>query len=763
MRIDYENPEFVAGDVVSAIDLAPVVAELADGGFIVSWFSFYYDSGNLNSLVMAQVYNADGSTNGDVFTVNDATRGLVREIDVAGLTDGGYVISWSISLGRTAVYAKQYDANSIELSANIQVSPSANGDFTDPSLVSTDNGGYILTFDSYYNNGDIVAQVYDAGGNRITSSTLSVDGNIGAKQYNPDTVMLNDGTMIVVWEEVDGSTGNKVIMARQYDQQLNPLGVGFQISATSSNGNDNNPVITALDGGGFAVVWGQISDSSNSASTPIYGRVYDSALSPVSTASQMGVAQGLTSFDLTSLDGGGFTLIYQQIGSISERYIVGQNYDANGNIVEGLFRVSAEDPAFLEYSPSAVTLSDGRVIVTWQDSDGTVSGSHIVARMYDSQMRPVDPADFSQGFVPTEGNDEYIGTINDDVVDGAGGNDILSGMAGNDTLLGGAGDDTLLGGDGNDYLSGGTGDDILWGGTGDDTLVGGDGFDTANFEGYLSDYEIISNADGTYSVIDVSGLHGGGTTIISSDIEALYFNDVNLMFEPSDEELLAGLTITQEGPDGADIIKGTTKADVIASAAGDDIISASGGNDYVVAGTGADVVDGGTGHDTIYGGWGDDVLDGSGGNDILYGGAGADTLSGGMGKDTLYGGIEDDVLDGGKNADTLYGEIGNDILIGGKGNDQLSGGNGNDLLIGGNGTDTAVFSGNLSDYLIEWNGNDSITVTDQREGSYDGIDLLFGVENLQFADEKVNTADYQVDDFSSDNFGGNISVDDLWF
>ncbi len=747
MRIDYENPEFVAGDVAGGVDSQPVVAELADGGFIVSWFSFYYDTGNLNSLVMAQVYNADGSSRGDAFTVNESTHGLVREIDVTGLSDGGYVIAWATSNGRAAVYSKQYDSNSIELGENTQVSQ-LSGDFGNPSLLNTDDGGYILTYDIYSSGFNIIAQVYDASGGVINSLTLG-DGLADTNQRNPDIVMLDDGTVMVVWEQYDSSGNGKSIMAQHYDQQLNPLGSEFQIS-TTLNGNVSNPVITSLESGGFAVVWGQSNDGGTS--YPIYGRIYDGSLNPISGDYLMGTAQTLTSFDLTEIEGGGFTLVYQQAGIASERYIVGQNYDANGTAVEGLFRVSAENPAYLEYLPSAVTLSDGRVIVTWEDSDGYVSGSHIVARMYDSQMRPVDPAEFSQIFMPTQGNDAYIGTGNNDVVDGAGGDDILSGMAGNDT-----------GGEGNDYLSGGTGDDILWGGTGDNILVGGDGFDTANFEGYLSDYEIISNADGTYSVVDVSGLHGGGTTIVSSDIEALYFDDTNLMFEPSDQELLAGLTITYEGSDGADTIKGAKKADVIAAAAGDDVIKSSGGNDFIVAGVGADVVDGGKGHDTIYGGWGDDVLGGSGGNDLLYGGAGADTLDGGKGKDTLYGGIEDDLINGGNNNDVLYGELGNDTLIGDKGNDQLSGGYGDDLLIGGKGTDTAVFSGNLSDYNIEWNGNDSITVTDQREGSPDGIDLLFGIENIQFSDEVVSAEAYQQDSFASDIFDPTISIDGLWF
>lgn len=795
MRIELSNPEFVAGDVAGAIDYKPVVSELADGGFIIVWYSAYYQNGAISSHVLAQIYNADGSARGDTFTVNDSTVGLVREIDVTGLTGGGFTIAWSISSGRTAVFSKQYDDNGLETAANVQVSPDENGNFQNPSLISTDDGGYILTYDSYHNNGDVIAQVYDANGQNINTVTLGSDVSAGSNQKNPDAIMLSDGTLMVVWEQYNSTTNSKAIMGRHFDAQLNPLGSEFQIS-TATALFQSDAVLTALDGGGFAVAWVESDPNVNSTAYSIYGRVYDNTLNPVSTDYYMGTTRHTTAFDLTSLEGGGFTLIYQQSGSISEQFIVGKRYDETGAMVEDAFRVSAEDPAYAEYSPSAVTLSDGRILVTWEDSNGYVSGSHIVARMYDSEMRAVDPSDFAQVFVPTEGNDSYIGTDGNDVVYGAGGDDILSGMGGNDTLYGGAGNDILYGGTGNDFLIGGSGDDLLWGGTGDNILEGGSGFDTAFFEGSINDYEIYRNADGSFTVTDISGTHGGGTTILFADVELLTFGDDAILTDDS-QILMAGVVATHLGTDGDDTIVGTKKADSIMSGAGDDVILASGGNDYIVAHYGDDIVGGGGGRDVVYGGWGDDTLSGGKSNDALYGGLGNDVLNGDKGHDFLDGGLGADVLNGGKGNDTasytesnagvnvslesglatggyaegdvlldienLVGSDAGDTLIGDKGKNTLTGGAGDDILAGGAGKDTAVFTGDLSDYIIEWNGSDSYTVTDTREAGGDGMDILFDIEKLEFADTVETADDYQADAFISSTFDANITVDDFIF
>lgn len=248
--------------------------------------------------------------------------------------------------------------------------------------------------------------------------------------------------------------------------------------------------------------------------------------------------------------------------------------------------------------------------------------------------------------------------------------------------------------------------------------------------------------------------------------------------------------LSARGPSGVDyarnvIIRGDSGNDTIIGGAGMDTIYGDNGDDLIFGWRGADVIYGGTGNDILYGddlGFngiaGDDSLFGQAGNDILYGGARSDRLDGGDGNDTLYGGLGGDALYGGADDDILYGDdvgtsgndrlfgdAGNDQLFGGSGNDEMHGGTGNDLADGGEGVDvidgdsgddtlvggagddvldggseadTAVYSGNLRDYLIVENIDGSFTISDTRSGSPDGSDTVRNVEFFAFADGVVS-------------------------
>lgn len=71
------------------------------------------------------------------------------------------------------------------------------------------------------------------------------------------------------------------------------------------------------------------------------------------------------------------------------------------------------------------------------------------------------------------------------------------------------------------------------------------------------------------------------------------------------------------------------------------------------------------------------------------------------------------------------------VITGNKGNNILSGLDGNDSISGGLGTDTAVFTGNLADYQITYNGATQTLAFTAGDGD---VDTVTGVENFQFAD-----------------------------
>jgi hypothetical protein len=190
-------------------------------------------------------------------------------------------------------------------------------------------------------------------------------------------------------------------------------------------------------------------------------------------------------------------------------------------------------------------------------------------------------------------------------------------------------------------------------------------------------------------------------------------------------------------------------------------IDGNDGNDSLTGGDQGDILNGGDGDDNLDAGPGNDQINGQGGNDTIVGGHGEgdDKIDGGDGIDTVryvsatqtiivdlsagtaYGdpAIGVDTL---TNIENVVGGSGNDVIIGndaannlqgGPGDDQLAGQGGDDVLVGDGGTDIAVFSGKLSDYLIQQTGVGTYTVTDYR-ASGDGVDTLTDIEVVRFAD-----------------------------
>jgi hypothetical protein len=87
----------------------------------------------------------------------------------------------------------------------------------------------------------------------------------------------------------------------------------------------------------------------------------------------------------------------------------------------------------------------------------------------------------------------------------------------------------------------------------------------------------------------------------------------------------------------------------------------------------------------------------------------------------------------------LVGTSSADVITGTGVDDKLEGDGGNDMIDGGAGTDTAVFRSVRSNYTFSALTGGNLQVT-SKDGS-DGVDTLHSIEQLQFADQTVSSAD----------------------
>jgi Ca2+-binding RTX toxin-like protein len=385
--------------------------------------------------------------------------------------------------------------------------------------------------------------------------------------------------------------------------------------------------------------------------------------------------------------------------------------------------------------------------------------------------------------IGTVGGDRISGNELADVLVGGGGDDVLEGDEGNDLILGGAGADTAVygdeGGDATVTLSLQRATVVREPET--DTLHSieqlrfGAGADTVRFINTQPGYQAGAihmtldggaQSDGALDLIDLSGMDGLETGIvIESDGTAFY---------PATFRNFESLVATK----GRDLI---TLGDTGALSSIRHVNGHEGDDEIRLTGTTAGIeADGGAGRDLLVGSAQADILRGGADADRLIGGLGADVIDGGAGIDTadysgsasriyvnldegevrgLEGALNEadgDVLSSIENVigtafnDRIEGDGAGNRLEGGAGVDRIRGGGGNDHLMGGESgpligsehLDVAIYSGRWIDYAINRTvpGSEQFTVTDRRDGTPEGADLVDQFEFFVFEGDGPGTA-----------------------
>lgn len=672
----------------------PAIAKLANGGFVVTFYDASIGSGD----IIAQLYDASGNRQGSNFLVNTRTSGDQSAPSVAGLADGGFIVTWRSS---PVIYSQKFDAAGTPIGVETAVSPETGIlGATSPTITALSGGGYVIAWsDLSAAQPGLRAAVFDASGNKIVSDLL-LNGVTGRTQTLPDITATADGGFVILWQSQQTGTSARF---QAFDASGNSK--GDQINVGNTTTGTNAPKITALSDGNLLISWND--GISHFQKYTVSGTKIGSEIT----------VEGLFYQDVTSLDGGGFLLTAYRNNSdnpleTSGQY--GQIYDASGNRVgdEFLIHKAVQTPASV--SP-AVELAPGKFAVAW--TDALVNGVDLGVTAF-TGMTPVLQDGVVQGTSSGDlifgdaGVDRIDGKEGDDELQGLGGDDTLSGGLGNDRLFGGAGHDTLSGGDGTDVLDGGDGNDVLSGGAGTDTLIGGNGNDT--LEGGAGADRLI----------------GGGGYDFASYVNAS-----------------VGLTAFLGGPglntgdaqgdsySGIENLTGSAFADILGGDATNNTVDGGDGNDWLFGGLGADTLLGGLGNDVLEGNEGADTLNGGDGLDVASyrnakagiivdalnntdnaGDAAGDTL---INIENIWGSNFADTIRGSDAGGQVYGFNGNDILDGRGGDDNLYGGQGADTMTGGTGADQFFY---LSFRNGVFNGQTSVaeggdTITDFTSGT----------------------------------------------
>ncbi|MDX6378291.1 MAG: hypothetical protein QOE98_2594, partial [Gaiellaceae bacterium] len=418
-----------------------------------------------------------------------------------------------------------------------------------------------------------------------------------------------------------------------------------------------------------------------------------------------------------------------------------------------------ENLLLLRNNPTAGTVRfNGGEHVIWIGSDSVTDVDRIHSSEGDDTLRLNGGNDRAEGgagndqFIGGEGNDLLSDNFGDDVIKGGHGNDYISsgqgfdlnqgglgadfvwggsdptetfGGAGNDMILAGQSSDTIFGDDGDDWIEGGNQADLLQGDNGapfqndpnepgNDVIIGDGGNDDYDSEG---GDDIMVTGPG---IERNEGMLGFDWVTYRGDPQAANADMFFTGLLPPDLDNIADRFDNVEALSGwkfNDILRGTDNDVTVLgvehqlNAAGIARVSGLAAILPVGATTfnAGDIITGGVGNDLMEGRGGDDIIDGDRWLNVQLtnGTTSGDAMS------TFRAQVAAGTLDPG----TI--SIARTLVNPGP----------------GTATDTAVFSGARAEYVVTANGDGSTTVDHQ--GGIDGVDTLWNIEQLQFADQTV--------------------------
>ena len=492
--------EFVLNSITTSDQTQPGISALANGGFVAVWTDVSttgnaYGTDASSAGVRGRIFLADGSPIGPDFLINTTTASDQFIPVVTGLANGRFVVCWadqSATGGDTsagAVRGQIYNPDGSQHLGQFLVNTTTVLTQTAPSITALNNGNFVVAWTDISGLGGdpngVRATVFDANHNVVTAEFL-VNSSTAGSQYQSSITALsqtgngaaNNGFVVVWLDEPSGGVAD--IRGQVFDVVGAPVGGEFLVNTTTVEAQ-NQPTVTALEGGGFAVGWLDLSSVGSGANSDVRARVFDfSGIAGPDFVASTTTSGSQDQPALASLADGRFVMAWTDFsfsaGDGTGAAIRVQVFNADGSTSGSEMLVNTTTLGD-QFEPAITVLADGRFAVAWRDGSSTApdtSGAAIRGQIF-------DPREAGIGVNGSSQDDGLVGTAFDDVMKGRKGDDSLAGGDANDTLIGGEDDDLLLGDDGDDRLSGGFGNDDLMGGSGRDVLMGGFGRDTFLF------------------------------------------------------------------------------------------------------------------------------------------------------------------------------------------------------------------------------------------------------------------------------------------
>ncbi|MGC5198297.1 hypothetical protein [Aphanothece microscopica] len=447
--------QFTVNGIVPFAQYGASIAGLANGTFVVSYTD---NSTDPNGDIRARLIDTSGNPIGTDITVS-ANASFDTRSDVAGLTGGGFVVTWMREFGSDFnIYAQRFNVDGTAAGGVIFAAPSIAADSTFPSVAGLANGGFVIAWAQRPAGGgedSIVARRYDASGVALDSGFLvSADGSI-----NQDVQVLGlaDGGFVVAYTDNSWGLGGTEISARIYNADGSDRTTVFRVNEPTA-GDQNNPSLTLLSNGFFVVGWSDGGNLMHQAFNPFGNTIGTSFVATGSTiegeiaALTGGLVANVRSSTLA--DAGGDNSIRSSInelsrmtdGTAANELLAG---DSLRDVIEGLGGAD-----FIAGGGGGDSLNGGAGFdsVSWFGAGAPVL-VNLTNQALNAFAAAGDTVSNFEAYYLTNSADSFTNAGAGGYIYGFGGGDIIIGGAGSEFIEGGLGADQINGAGGFDYAS----------------------------------------------------------------------------------------------------------------------------------------------------------------------------------------------------------------------------------------------------------------------------------------------------------------------
>jgi len=251
----------------------PKVTMNGAGNFAVVWESDKLIADKIMRVASCQLFDVNGLFVGEEFDVISLAD--CRYPNVAMDPNGNFTIVWmeDRSSKTRIIMAQLYNFDGTAKTVPFEVSTIKSCCLTEPTIAMNDSGYFVITWDGdpeLARLDDIHARLFDPNGTPIDEQFM-VNTTLDGPQQYPHVAMNNEDQFIIVWNSQTGTqSSERDIFGQLYDSLGLPIGEEFQLN-TYVEGDQRYSDIALSETGVFVTVWQ--SDVQDGSGYGIFGEI----------------------------------------------------------------------------------------------------------------------------------------------------------------------------------------------------------------------------------------------------------------------------------------------------------------------------------------------------------------------------------------------------------------------------------------------------------------------------------------------------------